>query len=149
MPVGKITPGAKKVHGWTKKKLMEKGAKQFTKADSEKLATFLMKYPNLPIVAHNVQHDLDEVLMPAFDNVNNLERLPEAKRWRCTLEMSRQVPFLKFHGLDDLLEHFGFERRSLEVKHDAQADCILTAKVYMEIMKISVKQQPSLGFVKK
>ena len=64
------------IHGLTREKLNEKGAVEWTKGQSEQLINFLNGMPDLPIVAHNVQYDFNEVLVPAFKKVRNLDRLP-------------------------------------------------------------------------
>ena len=125
---------------------MEEKAKMFTKGSSEILVNFLNTHKDLPIVAHPVDYDRDEVLKEAFEKVGNLERLPGKERWRCTWEMADRVPFLVHGGLDDLLEHFGHPRSDLEAYYDAMEDCILTAKVYMDIVKIPEKKERTHGF---
>ena len=62
--------------------------------------------------------------------------------------MSERVPNVNDRTLNGLLEHFGFEAREEGVKHDALTDCILTANVYMEIVKLPEVKTASLGFAK-
>ena len=50
--------------------------------------------------------------------------------------------------LDGCLEHFEYEPRDTDAVHDAMNDCILTAKVYMELAKIPEKKKWTLGFTK-
>ena len=148
MPEKAITEEAKRVNGWTKKKLMDKKAKKFTKGESEKLTTFLNKHRDLPIVAHNIKYDRDQVLGPAYLKVKNFEGMPDHKRWKCTYQMSFRVEKMTHRTLDDCLEHFEFEPRDTDAVHDAMNDCILTAKVYMELAKIPEEKKWTLGFTK-
>ena len=71
MPEGEITESAGKTHGLSKDVLKEKGAKTFTKGESERLTNFLNEHEELPIVAHNAAYDRDDVLLPAFKRVGN------------------------------------------------------------------------------
>jgi len=128
--------------------LMEKGYGKFTKGYSNILMNFLNAFEELPIVAHNVWHDRVQVLGPAFEKVGNASRLPKSDRWKCTVKMSDGIPGVSMRFLDDLLEHFGYERRDPEQAHDAVNDCRLTAKVYMDLMKISHLKKSHLGFIK-
>ena len=41
---------------------------------------FLNEMPDLPIVAHHVNYDYDDVLVPAFRKIGNLDRLPKPER---------------------------------------------------------------------
>ena len=108
---------------------------------------FLNVHIDLPIVAHNVKHDRDQCLKPAFKKVDNLKNLAEDKRWMCTFEMSYKVPYLTHRTLDDVLEHFNYERRNVEEHHSAMNDCRLTAKVYMKLVEVpDPKKNPTLGF---
>ena len=108
---------------------------------------FLNEHKDLPIDAHNVKHDRDQCLKPAFEKVGNLKNLADDKRWKCTYEMSYKVPYLTYRRLDDVLEHFGFERRNVEELHSATNDCRLTAKVYMKLVEVpDPKKNPTLGF---
>ena len=59
------------------------------------------------------------------------------------------MPDVKIKSLDNLLEHFGFEPRDEDVLHNAILDCQLTAKVYMELMKLPPPKVMELGFEKK
>ena len=63
------------------------------------------------------------------------DKMPKDDRWLCTLDMSDRLLNLESKGLDDLLEHFGFERREDAGYHDAVQDCQLTAKVYMALQR--------------
>ena len=49
--------------------------------------------------------------------------------------MAKGLPFLKYYGLDDLLEYFNFERRGEDEYHEAIKDCELLASVYMAMLK--------------
>ena len=60
--------------------------------------------------------------------------------------MCERVPETKTFILDDVLEHFGFERREEGARHDAREDCTLSAKVYMELMKHPPLKVAELGF---
>ena len=63
--------------------------------------------------------------------------------------MAAHVPFLEARGLDDVLEHYGFERRDVDEKHDALDDCRLTAKIYKELVKVpEPKVVTDLGWCK-
>ena len=102
---------------------------------------------DLPIVAHNVEHDRDKVLKPAFKKVDNLDALSPDSRWRCTLEMASKIPGLKMMTLDDVLDHFGHERRDVEKPHDALEDARCAAKVYMSMMAMPEMKKGKLGFM--
>ena len=71
-----IQPGAYGIHGLSKDKLQDLGALEWSYGRSNVLANFLDVHPDFPIVAHNVQYDLDTVLRPAFERVDNTARLP-------------------------------------------------------------------------
>ena len=71
-----IQPGAYGIHGLSKDKLQDLGALEWSYGCSNILANFLDVHPDFPIVAHNVQYDLDTVLRPAFERVDNTMRLP-------------------------------------------------------------------------
>ena len=108
---------------------------------------FLNEHKDLPIIAHNVKHDRDQCLKPAFEKVGNLKNLADDERWRCTYEMSSKVPYLSYRNLDDILEHFGFDRRNMDELHNATNDCRLTAKIYMKLVEVpDPKKNPTLGF---
>ena len=125
--------------------MKEKGAKEFTKPASDRLMNLLNRHPDLPIVAHNVKYDRDDVLKPAFTKVKNLDKLPPQQRWRCTLAMAKFVPKLFVYDLVSCLDHFKIEGREGD-KHDALEDCRLTAKFYMELMNRPESKNTTLGF---
>ena len=76
MTTKEIQPGAYAIHGLSNDKLQDLGALEWSKGCSDVLANFLEIHPDFPIVAHNVQYDLDTVLRPAFERVDNTTRLP-------------------------------------------------------------------------
>jgi len=137
MPEAKITKSAKDTHGLSKEKLEEKGATSFTKGESERLMNFLNEHKEWPIVAHYAKYDREDVLRPAFEKAGTRKIFPSDGRWRCTFEMAGKskdlVPDDLPRGLDDLLEHFGYERRCEDDKHDALTDCRCAAKTYMKL----------------
>ena len=73
--------------------------------------------------------------------------MPPNDRWRCTFELSKNLPGLKCRLLYDLLEYFGKERRDPDEPHDAIKDCELAVIVYMEIMKMPKANAKDFGFV--
>lgn len=103
LPAGEISHGARKIHGLTKEKLAAKGAVEWSKGQSEELTSFLNEMPDLPIVAHHVKYDYNDVLIPAFKKVGNLARLPKLERWRCTYGLSGRLPNLRSKCLDEVL----------------------------------------------
>ena len=62
--------------------------------------------------------------------------------------MAQDLYHDKYYTLDDVLEHFGYERRDPDAHHDAMRDCELTAKIYMDLMKLPARKTANLGFVK-
>ena len=109
---------------------------------------FLNEHPDLPIVAHNVEHDRDKVLNKAFERVENTEALPPNRRWRCTFNKSKGLNGLQHLMLDDVLEYFDFERRGEDDLHDAVTDCELTAKIYMKLMARPKPKKSIYGFAR-
>ena len=137
LPKGKITKSALDTHKLTLEKLKEKNAKEYTREDSQELAEFLNREPNLPIVAHNVRYDRDSVLKPAFEKVGDLKNMPRDTRWVCTIKLADSrydlVPSRINRGLDSLLEYLKLERREPGKAHEAMDDCIKTAHLYMKL----------------
>ena len=88
------------------------------------------------------------MLRPAFEKLDAAHLLPPEKRWRCTFELSERCQGLLVRTLDSGLEHFGFDPRDEEEKHDAIRDCELTAKIYMELMELPEPNKAALGFAK-
>ena len=88
LPTSEITEEAREVHGLNKTQLLQKNAVLWTKGKSEMIVNFLNEHPDFPIVTHGVKHDYLLVLKPAFEKVENLERLPRDDRWLCTIELS-------------------------------------------------------------
>ena len=148
MPEGKFTEQAKRINGQSKKTLTLKGAKKFSKADADDLVKFLNVCKDLPIVAHNVDYDRDQVLKPAFNKICN-KKLPLDNRWVCTKKMSYELTDLKGHSLDDVLEYFDFESRCPKTKHDSVTDCHYAAKIYMKMMEKPNEKKEQLGFMHK
>ena len=144
-PRKEITKEAEETHGWSKEKLLNKGYKKFSKVASERLVNFLNEHPDLPIVAHKVKFDRDEVLKPAFKKVENDERLPKKERWRCTLAMAKVYGKIPVCFLDECLKHFKIEGRGDDL-HDAVTDARLAGELYMALMNQPVKKTRSLGF---
>ena len=108
LPENEITRKSRKIHGLTRKKLRERGARKISEDDCQNLMRFLNEHQDWPIVAHYAKHDRDQVLGPVFKGLGLLEKMPDKQRWRCTLDMSERVPDLEFRDLDSLLKHFGF-----------------------------------------
>jgi len=102
--------------------------------------------PDLPIVAHNVQYDFNEVLVPAFKKVRNLDRLPKLQRWRCTYKLSYCLPNILSKSLDNVLEELGYKRRSNCNYHDADSDALHCGKVYMSLILLQEPNKSHLGF---
>ena len=94
-------------------------AAKWTKSSSNMLANFLNNYPDLPIVVYGKNHDYKKVLVPAFERVDNLKKLPKTERWRCALDLASRLPQLYTFSLDNVLEHCGFESRDEEEPHNA------------------------------
>lgn len=100
-----------KTHGLTREKLKAKKAKKISPGQVKILLNFLNVKKDLPIVAHCIKFDRDQVLKPAFKKLEMVDQMPEDTRWRCTLNMCDRVPDLDNMSLDGLLEYFGFEPR--------------------------------------
>ena len=62
--------------------------------------------------------------------------------------MSQDLYHDKNYSLDDVLVHFGYKRRDANAPHEAIKDCELTAKIYMDLMKLPERKTSDLGFVK-
>ena len=144
-----MTEKAIKTHGLTRELLKYKGAKKASEGQLKILLNFLNEKKDLPIVAHFAKYDRDQVLLPTFKRLGMEKMMPPVERWRCTFEEAERVPDVKIRDLDTLLEHFGFEARDEDVLHNAVLDCQLTAKVYMELMKLPPRKVSELGFENK
>ena len=141
-----MTKRAVEIHGLTKKKLQEKGAKKWTKGASEQLSRFLSEYAELPIVAHCADYDYDKVLMKAFKNVGSLDWIPTAERWRCTQNLAKNKLVLAHYGLDEVLEGCGFDAREPDEPHEAEKDAECAANVYMHLKTLPDLEKTELGF---
>lgn len=103
LPKVPIQERAIKAHGLTRKELKKRGAIEWTRRASNELYSFLSEFSDLPIIAHGVHHDRDDVLRAAFKRVDNIMQFPEAKRWRDTLDYAERIPNLSSHTLDEVL----------------------------------------------
>ena len=63
------------------------------------------------------------------------------------MKLSYDLPDLKQHSLDDVLEYFDFESRSPLAKHDAVTDCHLAAKIYMKMIEKPDDKKEIFGFM--
>ena len=119
-----------------------------TKGACEILVNFLNQYPNLPIVAHNMTYDRDDVLRPVFKKLDIEKLMPKEQRWKCTVEMSKQWPKFIINSLDALLSYLGCEEREEDEKHDAVKDCQYAAQIYMKMAVMPPPKKAKLGWVK-
>ena len=87
-------------------------------------------------MAHNVRFDRDDVLRPAFERVEALDKFPDDSRWKCTMKLANRLLKLKTYQLDDVLSECGLKRRDEDAMHDAQIDAECAAKVYMHCVKL-------------
>ena len=149
MPEHKFTPEATKINGLTKKILKLKMAGPFILDSCKSLANFLDRHKDFPIVAHNVQYDLNKVLVPAFKSVKGESYLPIYWRWQCTQNMSSIYKNWNAWNLDDVLENCGFERRKEDAHHEALDDCRYAAKVYMKLKTMAKPIESQFGFANK
>lgn len=141
-----MTKRAFEIHGLTKKKLEEKGAKKWTKGASEELSRFLSEYAELPIVAHCADYDYEKVLVKAFKDVGSLDWLPPAERWRCTQNLAKNKLVLAHYGLDEVLEGCGLDAREPDEPHEAEKDAECAADVYMHLKTLPDLEKTELGF---
>ena len=141
-----MTKRAFEIHGLTKKKLEEKGAKKWTKGASEELSRFLSEYAELPIVAHCAEYDYEKVLVKAFKDVGSLDWLPPAERWRCTQNLAKNKLVLAHYGLDEVLEGCGLDDREPDEPHEAEKDAECAANVYMHLKTLPDLEKTELGF---
>ena len=146
MPEHDMTKRAFEIHGLTKKKLEEKGAKKWTKGASEELSRFLSEYAELPIVAHCAEYDYEKVLVKAFKDVGSLDWLPPAERWRCTQNLAKNKLVLAHYGLDEVLEGCGLDAREPDEPHEAEKDAECAADVYMHLKTLPDLEKTELGF---
>ena len=109
LPENEITRKSRKVHGLTRKKLRERGAKRISKDYCEALMRFLNEHQDWPIVAHYAKHDRDMVLKPAFKKLGMEDMEALDARWICAQERCQRTGNWKLLSLDDALEQFGFE----------------------------------------
>ena len=104
---------------------MAKGARYWTKNSSDRLINFLRINHDYPIVVYGKKHDYWKVLRPAFERVDNIEKLPKSERVRGALNMASRLPNLDTYFLDDVLEKCGLDRRIEDAYHDAKEDALL------------------------
>ena len=60
--------------------------------------------------------------------------------------MCERVPEILTKSLDECVKHFKIKGRKDKTIHDSGEDCLLTAQVYMELMKIAPPKIAELGF---
>ena len=142
------TREALRVHGLNTTKLKEMKATRFSKTQAMGLMRFLNQRKQLPITSFNVRYDRDKVLMPAFKGLDLGEMNAAYDRWRCAQELCKRTKNWRLWSLDDALEHFGYRRREEDAFHDALDDARLTAKVYMQAVRLHPLKDCDLGFIK-
>ena len=95
----------------------------------EVLESFISFLENDIIIGHNVNFDINFL----YDNLKENLNFYLTNDYIDTLRLSRKVlPNLKSHKLDSLIDFYNLEIRD---KHRALNDCILTNKVYEELIK--------------
>ena len=141
-----ISEEAFEIHGLNKKKLKELKAKPFNKTQAKVIMQFLQRRNELPITSFNIDFDRDKVLKPAFKELGLVEMDDTEYRWRCAQDLCKRTGNWKLWSLDDALEHFGFERRKEDARHDALNDARLAALVYMKAIKLPALKEAGLGF---
>ena len=111
------------------------------------LIEFLNQQDQFPIVAFFAGYDRNRVLKPAFKKLglDDMEKMDG--RWICAQERCKRTRDWKVLGLDDALEHFGFEARRENDSHDALVDARLAAQVYMAASMLTPLKSSLLGFV--
>ena len=95
---------------------------------SDVIADFYKFSENSVLVAHNAAFDKKFV-----DKYAKLNGYLFANRTMDTVEMARKSVFCKNYKLGTLCEHFGI---NLEGAHRAVNDCLATAKLFIELVKI-------------
>jgi len=82
------------------------------------------------IIGHNVNFDINFI----YDSLENNLNKYLSNDYIDTLRISRKVlPQLRHHKLDNLIDYFNLEKRN---EHRALNDCILTNKVYINLVKL-------------
>ena len=148
LPENAITKEALEMHGKSRKDLQNMGAKYLTKGGCEMLKNFLNIKPDYPIVTHNVEYDRDKVLRPAFEKLEVGHLMPVDKRWKCTMDMTKEFAGLFCRSLDALLSWLEFDEREEEDKHEALKDCEATAMAYMKLKAMPPRKKAKLGWTK-
>ena len=87
------------------------------------MVNFLNVKKDIPIVAHKVKFDRDQVLRKAFMKLGIENMMPKKERWRCTLDMCDRVPDIFTRSLDECCKYFGLKGRDIEKTHNAVEDC--------------------------
>ena len=101
----------------------------------------------MPIVAFHAGYDRDKVLKPAYQVIGSNEMVAMDQRWVCAQERCKRTGNWKVIGLDDALEHFGFEKREEGDSHNALVDARLAAQVYMAASTLAPLKSSLLGFI--
>ena len=142
MPEVKIQKKAQMIHGLSKKDLIARNGREWTKAASDLVFNFIRLHQDYPIVVYGKKHDYWNVLRPAFESMDNIEKLPKSERVRDALDMASRLPNLYTYFLDDVLEKCGFDRRIEDAYHDAREDAEHCGKVYMHLIKLEDPKKP-------
>ena len=144
LPEGNMTASALKTHRLTMEDLKKKGAKPLSRSALERLGNFLRERKDLPIIAHNVKYDIDQVLKPALKKLSLNESWLQENRWECTIKLADSrtdlVPREIDKDLNSLLKHFNLEYRDPKANHDAYIDCQKTAQLYMKLKEASLRR---------
>ena len=126
--------------------MQELKAKTWNRLSVRGLIEFLHQHKGFPIVAFYAGYDRDKCLKPAFKKLGLDDMEMMDTRWICAQERCKRTRNWKVIGLDDALEHFGFQPRRETDNHDALVDARLAAKVYMEASMLSPLKSSLLGF---
>ena len=126
-----IPAGATRVHGWDAAKIKAAGLQPFTAVDAADLASVL-EGADGPVYVHNLDYDLDTILLPEFARVGADAAALAALPWSCTLKMARELwPGLE-NNLGAVADRLGVEFNG--AAHSAGVDVDVLRRIVEQIV---------------
>ena len=111
--------------------LKKKNAVKWNKDKMHEIVNFFEKMYHFPIVSINVQRHLEEVLKPAFIQLEALDRLPDPQRWINISDLSRSIGRKSEFILYQSAVLFGFRLVKLDNQTKLEHEVHICAALFM------------------